>query len=390
MNVGIDLISFYTPAYFLDLAVLAKIRGVDKDKFYVGIGQEKMAVPPPDEDIVSMAASAALPVLEKTNRDDIELFLLATESAVDQSKASALFAHSLLKLPTRCRAIETKEACYSGTACLQLAASWVAAHPGKKALVLCSDIARYDLKSPGEPTQGAGAIAMLVSTDPRVMALDPEYGLYADDVMDFWRPNYREEALVDGKYSMRVYIAAIEEAWRQYAETSGRTFGDFSRFCYHLPFTKMAEKAHLRLRRACGLPEATEEELEREIGDSLRYNRITGNTYTGSVYEGLCALLDCCAEDLGGRRIGLFSYGSGCMGEVFSGVVTPGYRTHLFSETHRKMLETRAELTYQQYEDIFQLGIPKDGGEHTFAQYRTGPFRFAGITQHKRKYELAT
>ena len=54
------------------------------------------------------------------------------------------------------------------------------------------------------------------------------------------------------------------------------------------------------------------------------------------------------------------------------------------------MLETRAELTYQQYEDIFQLGIPKDGGEHTFAQYRTGPFRFAGITQHKRKYELAT
>ena len=37
--------------------------------------------------------------------------------------------------------------------------------------------------------------------------------------------------------------------------------------------------------------------------------------------------------------------------------------------------------------DIFQLNIPTDGGDHIFAQYRTGPFRLAGIKQHKRIYK---
>lgn len=386
MKTGIDLISFYTPNYFLDLKVLAEHRGVEKDKFYVGIGQEKMAIPPPDEDIVTMAASAAEPILEKIDRNSVELLILATESGVDQSKAAALFLHSLLELPRRCRAVELKEACYAATAGLQLAASWVKDHPDKKALVIGTDIARYDLRSPGEPTQGAGAVAMLVTTDPRVLALDAEYGLYAEDVMDFWRPNYRDNALVDGKYSMLVYISALLESWKQYAAQSGRRFEDHARFCYHLPFTRMAEKAHSRLMKDVGVPPSPAA-MEALLNDSLRYNRITGNTYTASVYEGLCSLLDHCAEDLGGKRIGLFSYGSGCMGEFYSGVVQPDYRKYLLTERHRQMLEGRTELTYQQYEDIFQLGFPTDGGEHTFAQYRTGPFRLAGVSQHKRIYE---
>jgi hydroxymethylglutaryl-CoA synthase len=387
MNAGIDLISFYAPAYYLDLATLARIRGVEKEKYYAGLGQERMAVPPPDEDIVTMAASAVAPLLEKVDRRDIDLLLFATESGIDQSKAAALFLHGLLQLPRRCRALELKEACYAATAGLQLALPLVAAQPGRKALVVGSDIARYDLSSPGEPTQGAGAVAMIVSANPRLLALDPESGLYAEDIMDFWRPNYREEALVDGKYSMRVYIAALEEAWRQYAALSGRGFDDLDRFCYHLPFTRMAEKAHLRLSKIAGKPEPAAETLDRQIGDSLRYNRVTGNTYTASVYEGLASLLDHCGEDLGGRRVALFSYGSGCMGEFFSGRVQPGYRDHLLASRHRNLLDSRAELSYQQYEDIFQLGIPTDGRNHVFAQYRTGPFRLAGVRGHKRIYE---
>ena len=52
MDIGIDLISFHAPAYYLDLRVLAERRGVDPDKFVIGVGQERMAVPPPDQDIV--------------------------------------------------------------------------------------------------------------------------------------------------------------------------------------------------------------------------------------------------------------------------------------------------------------------------------------------------
>ncbi len=386
MNIGIDLISFYTPHYYLDLKTLAGVRGVDPNKFTSGLGQEKMAVPPPDEDIVTMAASAARPILEKTDANDIELLLLGTESGIDQSKASALFAHKLLNLPTRCRAAELKEACYAATAGLQLAIAWVARNPAKKALVLGSDIARYDLKSPGEPTQGAGAIAMLISANPRVLAVDPESGYHAEDVMDFWRPNYRDEALVDGKYSMLVYISSMLDAWRQYTALTGRKFSDFDAFCYHLPFTKMAEKALTKLAKETGqYPDPAE--LQKKMESSLLYNRITGNTYAASLYEGLCSLLDNMPDDLSGRRIALFSYGSGCMGEFYSGVVQHGYREHLFTERHVNLLDNRTELTYQQYEDMFQLGFPEDGGDHTFAQYRTGPFRLAGVKDHKRTYE---
>ncbi len=385
--VGIDALSFYAPAYYLDLRVLAEKRGVNPDKYRIGLGQERMAIAPPDEDVVTMAASAARPLLERTDPGRIEWLIFATETGVDQSKAAALFVHGLLELPASCRAIEMKEACYSGTAALQLACAWSARHPGRQALIVASDIARYDLQSPGEPTQGAGAVALLVGAEPRILALDPDAGCHSEDVMDFWRPNYRDAALVDGQYSTRVYLSSLIQAWERYRAVSGRRLQDFDRFCYHLPFTRMAEKAHARLWHASGAPEPTSEELRVQIGDSLRYNRVTGNTYTASLYEGLTSLLDQSAEDLSGRRLALYSYGSGCVAEFFSGQVVPGYRSQLRAAEHQALLAARQELEYQQYEDIFSLPFPNDGGEHVFSQYRTGPYRLAGVSQHKRIYE---
>ena len=218
MNIGIDRISFHTSHYYVDLKTLAAARSVESDKYYVGIGQEKMAIPSPDEDVVTLAASAAWPLMCDGELKDVELLLFATESGIDQSKAAGLFVHRLLGLSPRCRVLELKEACYAGTAGLQLAAAMVRQAPASRALVIASDIARYDLASPGEPTQGCGAIAMLVTADPSILVLDPESGLHAEDVMDFWRPNYRDEALVDGKYSTRMYLHAATNAWAHYAE----------------------------------------------------------------------------------------------------------------------------------------------------------------------------
>lgn len=389
ITTGIDAISFYTSRYYLDLKTLAAARGADYNKYAVGLGQEKMAIPPPDEDIVTMAASAALPIVENTDLSNLELLLFATESGIDQSKAGGIFVHGLLNLPKRCRTIELKEACYGQTAGLQMALAMVERNPHAKALVIGTDIARYELASPGEPTQGCGAVAMLVSANPRLMVMDREAGMFTDDVMDFWRPNYRDQAVVDGKYSTRVYLSSLLETWRQYSERSGRTYHDLDRFCYHLPFTKIAVKAQEKLARQNNVT-LSEEEAEALLGDALKYNRITGNSYSASLWVGLTSLLDHTAADLGGKRVGLYSYGSGCVAEYFSGVVQPGYRQHIRADAHRDLLAHRTELTFQQYEDIFNLRFPTDGGDHRFAQYRTGPFRLAGVSQHKRLYERVT
>ena len=387
MKIGIDLISFHTPAYVLDLRVLAAKRGADPDKFIVGIGQERMAVVPPDQDIVTLAANAALPVVEKAGRENIELLIFATESGIDQSKAAAMFCHKLLGLPSTCRCIETKEACYGATASLRMAAAMVAARPHTKATVLSADSARNDLAGPGEPTQAAGAVAMLVSAHPRILALDPEAGFHAEDIMDFWRPNYREEALVDGKYSTKMYLTTLIDAWKNYKTASQRGLPDHAHYCFHMPFTKIAYKSFERLCKAEAAELPPKEEIERLLEPALQYNRQTGNTYAACVYEGFSSLLDNAPAALDDQRIGFFSYGSGCMAEFFSGVVQRGYREHLFTDSHRAMLDTRTPVTYRQYEDIFNYGVPKDGADHVFAPYRGGAFRLAGIKDHKRRYE---
>ena len=54
---------------------------------------------------------------------------------------------------------------------------------------------------------------------------------------------------------------------------------------------------------------------------------------------------------------------------------------------HQEMLQDRSELTYQQYEDIFNYRVPTDGGVYIFPEYRTGPYRLKGMNGHKREYE---
>ncbi len=386
MNIGIDALGIATSCYALDLATLAEARGIDPLKYTQGLGQQQMSVAPPDEDIVTMAASAADAILSPEDKASIELVLFATESGIDQSKAAGIWVQHLIGLPKRCRIIELKQACYSATCALQMARYFVTAHPNKKALILASDIARYGLNTPGEPTQGCGAAAVLVSANPRLIALDPEYGLYADHVMDFWRPNYRDEALVDGHYSTRVYLSSLGHAWDHYVESSGRTFADHATFCYHLPFTRMAEKAHERLARHTK-QQIPSEELLAQIEPSLSYARRIGNSYSASLYVGIASLLENGTIDLGGKRLGLFSYGSGCVAEFFSGVVQPTYQQALHSSRHNSMLNLRQKLNYHEYAELYQFQLPQDGSEAATPQHATSPFRLTGVKNHVRLYE---
>lgn len=386
MNIGIESISMYLPRYGMDLRDLARERGVDFKKYEQGIGQEFMAVPAPDEDVITLGANAALQALQGVDRDAVRTVIFATESGVDQSKAGAIYIHSLLGLGPNCRTVEMKQACCSSTSALHFALATVALQPNHKVLVVAADIARYGLGSAGEPTQGGGAVAMVVSDTPRILRLAPEVGYYTEDVMDFWRPNYREEALVDGKYSIKVYLHALEQAWLNYKAETGASFADFDHFCYHLPFTRMGLKAHLNLARL-EKAEISARDLQAQIDPSLAYNRRIGNCYTASLYTGLLALLESNSEPIDGRRIGFFSYGSGCMGAFFSGVVTPGYRHHLNTRLHRDLLESRQRLSLSEYERFYNHRLPEDGSAYRTPRHRTGAFRLAGVEGHQRIYE---
>jgi hydroxymethylglutaryl-CoA synthase len=385
MKVGIESLGLYVPRQYLDLSALAEERGVAPEKFPEGLGQERMAVPAPDEDVVTMGANAAVQAIEGIDLDTFDTIIFATESGIDQSKAAAIYVHRLLNFPSHCRTFEVKQACCSSTAALQMSLAMVAMRPKKRILIIAADVARYGIETAGEPTQGAGAIAMVISADPKILAIAPEYGSYTEDVMDFWRPNYKDEALVDGKYSIKVYLNALTQSWQNYQKESDRGFGDFDRFCYHLPFTKMGEKAHFHLGRIVK-SDKTRPELFEQVSDSLCYNRIIGNCYTASLYTGLLSMLEQSDEDLSGKNIGMFSYGSGCMGSFFGGTVTEGYREHLFFESHRKMLEERRSLSMEEYLNFYQHQLPVDGSTYEIAHHETGRFRLAGMEDHKRLY----
>lgn len=386
MQSGIEALGVHIPSSVLDLELLARHRGVAASKFPEGLGQCAMAVPPPDEDIVTMAAAAGQEALEGSDPGDVDLLVVGTESGIDQSKAAAVYVHELLGLPAACIALETKQACFAATAGLWMALTYVQRWPGRKALVIASDVARYEPGSAAEPTQGAGAVALLVSSAPGILALDSPWGCFTRDVMDFWRPNYRRDAVVDGKYSIRVYLEALGECWRRYAEASGLAFGDHGRFCYHLPFTRMAEKAHLSLARANGAaPDG--DGLRAAYEDSLAYGRVVGNCYAASLYLALASALETADADLAGRRMALFSYGSGCTAAFFSGMVQDGYRERLHARRHRRALAIREALSLADYEAYMAYELATDGGTHETPRVTRGPFRLAGIEGHSRIYE---
>src|SRR5690554_1654491 len=185
MKIGISRMSFYVPKYYLDLKTLAKARGVDPLKYTNGLLANQMSVAPFNQDIISMAANATLNYLTKEDIKAIDLVLFTTESGIDYSKSAATHLISILGLRQDIRAVEMKQACYATTAALYFAKGHILQNPNSKVLVIASDIAKYGLNSPGEPTQGAGAVSMLVSKDPKLLILEDQYGIHSEDIYDF-------------------------------------------------------------------------------------------------------------------------------------------------------------------------------------------------------------
>nr|WP_030499011.1 hydroxymethylglutaryl-CoA synthase [Micromonospora purpureochromogenes] len=383
--VGIHDLSAATTHHVLTHATLAARNGTDVAKYHRGIGLRAMSVPAPDEDIVTMAAAAAAPVVARHGTDRVRTIVFATESSVDQAKAAGIHVHSLLGFPSATRVVELKQACYGGTAGLQFAIGLVHRDPSQQVLVIASDVSKYGLGEPGEATQGAAAVAMLVGADPALVRVEDPSGMFTADVMDFWRPNYRSTALVDGHESISAYLQAVEGSWKDYTERGGRALDEFGAFCYHQPFPRMADKAHRHLLNYCGR-DVDDALVAGAIGHTTAYNAEIGNSYTASMYLGLAALLDT-ADDLSGRTVGFLSYGSGSVAEFFAGTVVPGYREHTRPDQHRAAIDRRQEVDYDTYRELHEHAFPVDGGDYPVPGVTTGPYRLAGLSGHKRVYE---
>ncbi|WP_042224787.1 hydroxymethylglutaryl-CoA synthase [Oceanobacillus manasiensis] len=385
MKIGIDKIGFYAPHLYVDMNKLATAREVEPAKFTIGIGQEEMAFAPMTQDTVTLAANAASEILDEADKQKIDFVIFGTETGIDSSKAAAVYVHDLLGINPEARSVEMKQACYAATAAIQMAKGHIALNPESKVLVLASDIARYGLRTGGEATQGAGAVAMLISADPKILELEEKSAYHTSDVMDFWRPTYTDKALVDGKLSNEQYIEFFAKVWEQYKAKTGASFSDFEAICFHLPYTKMGQKALKPL-----LPEtdeATQKRLLENNEAGKTYNKRIGNIYTGSLYLSLLSLLEKQENLQEGARIGLFSYGSGAVGEFFTGILQPGFKDALQPVRHKEILDSRKEISVAEYESWFNNTLPTDGSTVELEKEDDpSSIYLAGIKDHMRQY----
>ena len=386
MTIGIDKIGFATSNYVLKLNDLAAARGTDPEKLSKGLLLKELSIAPLTEDIVTLGAAAAEPILTAEDKEKIDMVIVATESSIDQSKAAAVYVHSLLGIQPFARSFEMKEACYAATAGLNYAKLHVAAHPESKVLVIASDIARYGVGSSGESTQGAGAVAMLVSQNPRILELTDDNVAQTRDVMDFWRPNYSSTPYVQGIYSTKQYLDSLKTTWAAYQERHQADFADFAAFCLHLPYPKLALKGLNKIIPKDLNPE-NKERLTKNFDASITYSRQIGNIYTGSLYLGLLSLLEQSQDLKAGDKIGFFSYGSGAVSEIFSGRLVEGYKDLLRSD-RLDTFAKRQPLSVADYEKLFYEETQLDDtGSTQFTDYQTGAFRLTEISEHQRIYK---
>jgi len=425
MPVGIDDLAIYVPKLYLDYKDFAEARGIDPQKLEYGIGVKRMAMVDTNQDSACMAANACLKLMQKNNLSpgDIGRLYVATESSIDESKAMNSFVVGMLELIygegsfEHAGGIECKFACVSGSYALYDNANWIRAEENncKAAIVVVSDIAKYDVGSTGEYTQGAGAVAMLIKENPRLLAFDAKVtSTTIKNEYDFYRPCGRETPLVNGTYSNLLYLIQVRKAFDSYKEKAIRTglirindgesitdHIDF--FTVHLPYRRMGEKALAyllrhewrtlprwelvikeigfgepvprdprgtiesvlldtvfmkadeRFRKSFMQTSFYNEVYEKKLSSSLEASGIIGNLYTASMYMGLRSLLEFEYKknhDIEGKRVGFGSYGSGSSAMVFSGVVQEEYKEIVRDMNLEEEIGFRTKLSMDEYQSL--------------------------------------
>lgn len=271
---------------------------------------------------------------------------------------------------TNIEGVDTINACYGGTNAVFNSINWIesSAWDGRDAIVVAGDIALY-AKGAARPTGGAGAVALLIGPDAPIVFEPGLRGSYMAHTYDFYKPDLTSEyPYVDGHYSLTCYTRALDGAFRAYTKreaqlaphTNGSTNGEshktgldrFDYMAFHAPTCKLVQKSYARLLYHDYLansdlpafaevaPELrdmdyeksltdkvvektfmalTKKRFEERVNPAIQVATLCGNTYTGSVWGGLASLLAFVdPKSLEGKRIALFSFGSGLAASFFS------------------------------------------------------------------------
>ncbi|WP_395787546.1 hydroxymethylglutaryl-CoA synthase family protein [Aquimonas sp.] len=371
VQVGIEAMNAFAGTAFLDVKKLAAHRGLDMSRFENLLMKEK-SVALPCEDPITYAVNAAKPLIDALSpeeRDRIEMVITCTESAFDFGKSMSTYCHDLLGLNRNCRLFELKNACYSGVAGLQMAINFVLSQtsPGAKVLVIATDISRFMVEEGGEalsadwsfaePSSGSGAVAMLISDRPHVFQIDVgANGYYGYEVMDTCRPSTDGDA-GDTDLSLLSYLTCCENAYLEYQKrVEGADFSHtFGYLAYHTPFGGMVKGAHRNMLRKLvkAKPDQIEADFNKRVTPGLQHCQRVGNIMGATAALSLASTIEHGDFELP-QRVGVFSYGSGCCSEFFSGIARKEGQERLRAQGIGARLDRRHELSMPQYDELLE------------------------------------
>ncbi len=269
-QVGISGFAVYVPPYRVDLESWCRWTDTPWDKTSAVVGHS-FRMRGPAQSVYTMAANAVMRLIERYDVDPRRVgFLgLGTESSTDNS-AGAVIVKGMLDeglqargqppISRNCEVPEIKHACLGGVYALKHALRYLALERGDRcAIVVSADIAEYARGSSGEPTQGAGAVAMLVERKPRLLTVHLEHIGSASSyrAVDFRKPvlrnllrgklncHFQDLPVFNGKYSTTCYLDETLHALEDMTSRMGRDAADYYRELaaafMHRPYHRMPE-----------------------------------------------------------------------------------------------------------------------------------------------------
>jgi len=243
-NIGIDSIGFYSPHLFLSLKELAEDRKIDSNKYKFGLMANEMRIPNTfaGEDSISLGVKAGYNAILRGNINpkEIDALFVGSESYPYAVKSISNIYKDLLGVSKNCFTQDVSNACAAASMAILNAIAMIEAGLINKALVIAVDISIYDLFSPGEPTQGAGAVALILTRNPRIAVFSKTFGKVSANINDFFRPEGDKTAQVFSHYSVDAYLNFQLEAYDDLISKTGEISADF--YLFHAPYAKLPLK----------------------------------------------------------------------------------------------------------------------------------------------------